>query len=229
MTPVSDTLVRCDQVARTFGRGDAAVVAVHDVSCEIALGQLIAITGPSGSGKSTLLHLLAGLDTPTAGVVTWPALGERDQLRPGPVAVVFQGPSLLPPLNVVENVALPLILGGAGDADAHAAAHLALGRLGLDALAAKLPEELSGGQAQRVAAARALAGAPRLILADEPTGQLDLANGVVVVDALLHAAAHLGAALVITTHDPLVAARLPDRWRMSDGGIEAKEPSSCSV
>ncbi len=213
-----DVLVRCERVARTFGAGLGAVVALHDISCEIQAGQQLAITGPSGSGKSTLLHVLAGLDEPT-GVVTWPALGAKGDLRPGPVGVVFQGPSLLPPLDVTENVALPLLLGGASETDAHAAAAAALARLHLCALATKLPEELSGGQAQRVAVARVLAGRPRLILADEPTGQLDHAAATVIVDALVETASHLGAGLVVTTHDQLVAARLATRWTMADGAF----------
>lgn len=228
--PDGDVLVRAVGAARTFGRGPAAVVAVHRASCEITAGARLALTGPSGSGKSTLLHLLAGLDEPTAGTVTWPALGTRRQLRPGLVAVVFQGPSLLPPLDVAENVALPLLLAGLPEDEAGAAAHQALARLGLETLAAKLPEELSGGQAQRVAVARALAGRPRLILADEPTGQLDHRNGAVVIDALLEAAGTLGAALVVATHDPLVADRFADRWSMADGRLLIPEGSlSCSA
>ena len=129
--------------------------------------------GPSGSGKSTLLHLMAGLDDPTVGTVSWPGIGPRSGLRPGPVTVIFQGPSLLAPLTVEENVALPLVLDGMGDAEAHRAARATLDVVDLLDLRDKLPEEISGGQAQRVAVARALAGAPRLILADEPTGQLD--------------------------------------------------------
>jgi len=177
----------------------AAVVAVHGVSWEVRSGQQIALTGSSGSGKSTLLHLLAGLDEPTVGTVAWPALGRRADLRPGPVAVVFQGPSLLPPLDVLENVALPLVLSGVTATDANASATGALERLGLAPLAAKLPEELSGGQAQRVAVARVLAGRPRLILADEPTGQLDHVTAADVIDALVDTAAELGAGLVVTT------------------------------
>jgi ABC-type lipoprotein export system ATPase subunit len=214
-----EVLVRCEDVARTFGAGPAAVVAVRRVTCEIRSGQRLAITGASGSGKSTLLHLLAGLDEPTVGRVTWPALGSREALRPGPVGVVFQGPSLLPPLDVQENVALALILAGATEQEAHAAAIEALDRLDLLALRAKLPEELSGGQAQRVAVARVLAGRPRLILADEPTGQLDFGNATSVISALLRGADDAGAALVVSTHDPRIADRLPERWRMADGEL----------
>jgi len=218
-----DVLVRCDDVARTFGTGAAAVVAVRRVTCEIRSGQRVAVTGPSGSGKSTLLHLLAGLDEPTVGRITWPGLGGRDALRPGPVGVVFQGPSLLGPLDVLENVALPLILGGADDAEARAGAAAALDRLDLLSLRDKLPDELSGGQAQRVALARVLAGRPRLILADEPTGQLDSVNAHLVVDALLRGAEEMGAALVVSTHDARIAGRLDQRWRMADGQLVGPE------
>ncbi len=219
MRPTDEVLVRCEGVARTFGAGPAAVVAVHGVSWEVRSGQRVALTGSSGSGKSTLLHLLAGLDEPTVGTISWPALGTRAELRPGPVAVVFQGPSLLPPLDVLENVALPLLLSGTSQAEATASSNAALDRLGLVGLAAKLPEELSGGQAQRVAVARVLAGRPRLILADEPTGQLDHAAAAVVIDALIDTATELGAGLVVSTHDPLVADRLCAQWSMEDGRL----------
>jgi ABC-type lipoprotein export system ATPase subunit len=210
-------LVRCDEASRTYGSGPRATVALQPTSCEVFPGARIAVMGPSGSGKSTLLHLMAELDEPTLGSVTWPALADLPRLRPGAIAVVFQGPSLLPPLTVGENVALPLLLAGNDQRTATATAHDALVRLDLADLVDKLPEEISGGQAQRVAVARALAGEPRLILADEPTGQLDHENAAAVVDVLLEAASHSGAALVVATHDPAVADRVPDRWEMRDG------------
>jgi putative ABC transport system ATP-binding protein/lipoprotein-releasing system ATP-binding protein len=212
-------LVRCVGAARTYGEGSAATVALHAVDCEVRAGDRIAITGPSGSGKSTLLHLMAGLDDPTVGTVEWPAIGDRGALRPGPVAVVFQGPSLLPPLTVAENVAMPLILAGRDAAEANDRARAALDRLGLLELAEKLPDEISGGQAQRAAVARALAGEARLILADEPTGQLDRHNAVEVSELLVEAAAHSGAALVVATHDPTVAGLLPERWEIHSGRL----------
>jgi ABC-type lipoprotein export system ATPase subunit len=217
---VSEPVVRCRGVARTYGEGDAATIALRAADCDVAPGALIAITGPSGSGKSTLLHIMAGLDEPTAGTVDWPGIG-AGVLRPGPVAMIFQGPSLLPPLTVVENVALPLVLSGVRDDEAHERGLEALRALDLADLADKLPEEISGGQAQRVAAARALSGTPRLILADEPTGQLDRASGAAVVDLLLAAAQRSGAALVLSTHDRAVADRLPERWTMADGRLTA--------
>jgi ABC-type lipoprotein export system ATPase subunit len=222
------SLVVADGIARTFGRGATAVVAVHGASCRVEAGDGIAIVGPSGSGKSTLLHLLAGLDTPTAGTISWPAIGTRSALRPGPVAVVFQAPSLMPPLDVIENVALPLVLAGVDDHSARAQALDALELLELSTLSAKLPDELSGGQAQRVAVARALVAHPVLILADEPTGQLDHPTAQVVVDALLEAARASGAALVVATHDPIVARRFAARWAMSDGKLDVDEAAECS-
>jgi putative ABC transport system ATP-binding protein/lipoprotein-releasing system ATP-binding protein len=212
-------LVLCAGVGRTYGHGGAATVALAPTDFEVRPGERIALVGPSGSGKSTLLHLIAGLDNPTHGHISWPAIGAREDLRPGRVAVIFQGPSLLPALTVLENVALALVLDGTSDARARAEGCDALDRLGLGELTDKLPEEISGGQAQRVAVARALAGRPVLILADEPTGQLDRANGAVVVDVLLEAAQHSGAALVVATHDPTVADRLPARWRMHSGEL----------
>ena len=220
MTVAEDTpLVVARGVARTFGKGPTAVVAVHGVDCVVRPGEMIALSGPSGSGKTTLLHLLAGLDTPTTGSITWPALGDRGDLRPGPVAVVFQAPSLLPALDVLENVALPLLLRGEQPAVARRCAAAALARLRLDQLTGKLPEELSGGQAQRVAVARVLAGTPRLVFADEPTGQLDHGTGLEVVDSLIAATSDLGAALVVNTHDPAIAERFPIRWHMLDGHL----------
>lgn len=216
---VASVLVHCDRLARTYGSGPNAVVALHDVTCEIWPRDRIAIMGPSGSGKSTLLHVMAGLDTPTSGTITWPALGDRSSLRPGLVAVVFQGPSLLPPLDVLENVALPLVLAGVGQGEARERASAALARLDLGDLDAKLPEELSGGQMQRVAIARALVQRPRLLLADEPTGQLDQHTAGHVVEVLVEVAAETGAALVVSTHDPAVADRLELRWPVADGAL----------
>ncbi|MFI7020110.1 ABC transporter ATP-binding protein [Streptomyces sp. NPDC050164] len=207
-------LVECRQAARTFGRGETAVVAVHGATFRVRAGDRIALTGPSGSGKSTLLHLLAGLERPTSGEVSWPALA-----GPREIGLVLQGPSLIPALNVVENTALPLVLAGVPEERVRRTALAALAVVGAADLADRLPEELSGGQSQRVAVARVVALAPRLILADEPTGQLDRATGQRVLDVLVTAADETGAALVVTTHDPSVAERLPVRRAMHDGRL----------
>jgi len=219
-------LVQADDVSKTFGSGERAVVAVHDLTRTVAPGSRIAVTGPSGSGKSTLVHLFAGLETPTTGTVSWPGLTTGQDRSAHQIGLVFQGPSLLPPLTVLENVALPLVLQGMAEAEAQQRGHDALRELDLDPLAAKLPEEISGGQAQRVAIARVLATKPRLIMADEPTGQLDHASAEHVVDVLIDAADRLGAALVIATHDLLVVQRLPIRWLVRDGNVLTMSPAA---
>ncbi|MGH3436914.1 MAG: ABC transporter ATP-binding protein [Sciscionella sp.] len=213
------TIVECEDAARTYGSGRTAVVAVHGARCRVLPGMRVAVTGPSGSGKSTLLHLMAGLESPTAGTVSWPGLDGSPQGRPGTVGVVFQGPSLLPALDVTENIALPLLVSGESQDAALDRALTAMRRLGISELVGKLPDELSGGQAQRVAVARVLASRPVLILADEPTGQLDHVSADRVITVLLAAADELGAALVISTHDEMIASRLPVRWEMRDGRL----------
>jgi putative ABC transport system ATP-binding protein len=216
---VAAPLVRCRNLGLTFGSGTAAVVAVREVSCAIFPRDRIAVVGPSGSGKSTLLHLFAGLVPPTTGTIAGELAEREERSRPGTVGLVFQSPSLIPALNVAENVALPLILAGTPEESANTEASAALDLLGIRWLADSLPEELSGGQAQRAAVARVLASRPRLILADEPTGQLDHATGVHVIQTLIHAADSLDAALIVTTHDPLIAGMLTQTWQMQDGGL----------
>jgi len=219
-TDRTSAVVECAGVSRTFGSGATAVHAVREVNCRIPPGAGIAVTGPSGSGKSTLLHLIAGLDAPTAGSVRWPALHDSRPGRPISIGVVFQGPRLLPSLDVTENVALPLLFAGQAEQTAMRHARAALDLVGIDDLAAKLPDELSGGQSQRVAIARALAARPSVILADEPTGKLDRHTANRVITVLLDTAMTIGAAVIVSTHDPVVAARLPDHWVMRDGHLD---------
>jgi ABC-type lipoprotein export system ATPase subunit len=220
---MTDVLVRASGLSRAFGNGHGAVVAIAEATFEVRAGDKIALVGPSGSGKSSLLHIIGGIDRPTTGTIEWPALGARDELRPGPVAFAFQGPSLLPPLSVEENVALPLLLAGRPAAAASAAAQVMIGKLGLSEISAKLPEEISGGQAQRAGVARALVGEPSLILADEPTGQLDRGSALALMDVLLEQVESTGAALIVATHDTAMAGRLPLRWSMNDRRLETGE------
>ena len=218
---VADTLVDCRRVGRTYHRGGVPVVALTDVTVSVRAGDRIAVVGPSGGGKSTLLQLMGGLDIPSEGNITWPALGERASLRPRRIGYVFQTQSLLAPLTVVENVALPLLLVGESADSARARALEILGQLDLAVIADKLPEELSGGQAQRVAVARAFVGRPRLILADEPTGQLDHPTAQHLFDVLLATLADSDTAVVVATHDVAIAQRLPMQWRLSHGQLGA--------
>ncbi len=216
--PGSNTvLVEMTDLGRTFIVGGQPIRALTAVSGRVLASEQIAIVGPSGSGKSTLLHLIAGIDQPSVGSISWPGLGDVANLRPGPIGVVFQSQSLLAPLTVLENVELPLVLKGEVPEVATNLAKEALDLLELSSLINKLPEELSGGQAQRVAIARVLAAQPRLILADEPTGQLDRESGAHVIDVLFAAAQASGAALIVNTHDPMIAARFANVWSMSDG------------
>ena len=223
---MTDVLVRAEGLSRVFGTGQAAVTAIADATFEVREGDCIALIGPSGSGKSSLLHLIAGLDRPSAGVIEWPAIGPREDLRPGPVALAFQGPSLLPPLTVAENVALPGLLAGRPGPVADAAAAKLIERLGLADVAAKLPEEISGGQAQRAGMARALANGPRLVLADEPTGQLDRRTAAELMDVLIDQVQSTGASLIVATHDEAVVERLALRWTMNDRRLETGTPCS---
>ncbi len=215
---MTKALVSVRQAGRVYAQGHESVTALASATCEVVPGARIALVGPSGSGKSTLLHLMGGLETPTSGTVTWPALGSREHLRPELVAFVFQTPSLIPSLSVVENVELPLLL--AGNSGARAAALEVLERTKLASLADKLPEELSGGQAQRVGVARALAYTPKLILADEPTGQLDGPTAAHLFDVWLKALEETDTALVVATHDVRVADRLTQKWQMQFGRLE---------
>jgi putative ABC transport system ATP-binding protein/lipoprotein-releasing system ATP-binding protein len=217
-------LVDAHQLGRVYERGHARVVALASATCLVRPGERIAVVGPSGSGKSTLLHLLGGLDEPSSGTIVWPALGSRATLRPAHVAYVFQAPSLLPALSVVENVELPLLLNELEATAARCAALDALDRLDLRELAERLPEELSGGQSQRVALARALAAHPRLLLADEPTGQLDHATARHVLDTLIASIDQTSAALVVATHDASVVDRMETAWQMRHGTLVDSMP-----
>jgi putative ABC transport system ATP-binding protein len=226
---MDDVLARAEDLSRVYGRTNRdGVRAVSGATFTIDTGQRVALVGPSGSGKSTLLLLIAGLDRPTSGTLVWPALGDARDLRPGPVTIAFQGPSLLPPLSIVENVALPLLLEGWDSASSFDAANAALDLFELADVAGKLPEEISGGQAQRAGLARAIVGEPRLVLADEPTGQLDHETADRTMVALLDAADTSGVAVVVATHDAAVAHRMDARWLMDAGELKV-EVIRCSA
>lgn len=218
---MSASFVTAAHVSKTFRVSSQDVVAVSDVSCSIGSDARIALFGPSGSGKSTLLQLLGGLDRPSSGDIVWPAFGGLNLLRPAHIAFVFQNQTLLPAITALENVQLPLLLQGIKQREATSKARDALNRLGLDALADKLPEELSGGQAQRVAFARALVGRPQLLLADEPTGQLDHRTAQELFNVVLPWAGEMRCAMVIATHDHAVGALMHEQWFMRFGALGA--------
>ena len=223
------TVACCRAVGKTYGTGDRAVVAVYDATCTVDTQDRIAIIGPSGSGKSTLLHLLAGLETPSAGQISWPALDDRPRDAAHQVGLVFQSPSLIPSMTVIENVELPMLLTDVAAGEARDRARSALDLLDLDGLHRDLPQELSGGQAQRVVIARVLAARPRLILADEPTSQLDRHTADHVADVLVQVSDEIDAALVVATHDRAVGGRMCTVWPMHDGRLHPATRTSAAA
>lgn len=211
-------------LGKTVDSGGTPLLILHDVSFSVQAGDSVAIVGASGSGKSTLLGLLAGLDSPTAGVVELDgkrlsAFDEdgRARLRATHIGFVFQSFQLLPSLTALENVALPLELGGR--ANASTIAQRWLDRVGLSGRGHHRPKHLSGGEQQRVALARAFATDPKLILADEPTGNLDVDTGQQVIDLMFALNAEHGTTLILVTHDEGLAARCGRVLRMRDGRL----------
>jgi putative ABC transport system ATP-binding protein len=222
------TAIQLTGVTRYYETGRRRVPALRDVTLSIAEGEYVSIVGPSGCGKSTLLNLIAGIDSPDDGEVQ--VLGtdltrlSQNQLaiwRGREVGIVFQFFQLMPTLTVAENVLLPLDLVRSKDKRRERARDL-LEQVGISKLANHLPSELSGGEQQRCAVARALANRPRLIVADEPTGNLDSGSGAQVID-LLEASWRAGATLALVTHDPALAARAQRRIRLNDGRVIADE------
>ncbi len=214
----------------SLGEGVARVHILHGVSMTIGRGEAVGLLGASGSGKSTLLMIIAGLERPDRGSVVVDgaridAMGE-DRLarfRGQRIGIVFQSFHLIPTMTALENVAAPLELAGARDAFARAAAELAL--VGLSDRQRHYPAQLSGGEQQRVALARALAPRPSLVIADEPTGNLDEATGGAIIELLFAARARSGSTLVLVTHDSALAARCDRTLRMRSGRLEATIPA----
>jgi putative ABC transport system ATP-binding protein len=213
-------LLRCEGLVKRFG----ATPALDGASLHVAAGEIVAVMGPSGSGKSTLLHCAAGIIAPDAGEVIYDGRplgalsdGERSRLRRSEFGFVFQFGRLVPELSCEENIALPLRLAGASRRPARGRAREWLERLEVSDVAGKLPDDVSGGQAQRVAIARALVTAPRVVFADEPTGALDSLNGERVMQLLTAAAREAGAAVVLVTHEPRVAAYADREVVVRDG------------
>jgi putative ABC transport system ATP-binding protein len=218
--------VETAQLTRAYGEGEAAVMALDHVNLTIRRGEFVAVMGPSGCGKSTLLHLIGGLDRPTAGTIRLEgsdisALDDSrlTELRRRKLGFVFQFFNLLPVLNALDNAALPLILDGQAPERARAAAGEWLRRLGMGERLSHQPGQLSGGQQQRVALARALVSEPVLILADEPTGNLDTRAADEIVALLRQVAGESGRAVLMVTHDPRLAAYADRIVFLKDGRI----------
>src|SRR5687768_15178806 len=221
---LSDTIIRVETLGKTVPNGATGLTILRDISFDVRAGEAVAIVGVSGSGKSTLLGLLAGLDVPTSGRVGIDghdlfALDEdgRAALRARMVGFVFQSFQLLPAMTALENVMLPLELGGSRDAKA--AAQRMLERVGLSDRLGHYPKQLSGGEQQRVAIARAFVTGPALLLADEPTGNLDAATGSQVIDLMFELNRERGTTLLLVTHDEALSARCDRVLRLAAGQL----------
>ena len=217
-------MLQCTSLTKTYRSGDRELTVLNDITFTLEPGGFAAIVGPSGSGKTTLLGLLAGLDRPTAGTVHLDGqeLGaldedERARLRGEKVGFIFQSFQLIPTLTAAENVQVPLEL--RGDRDAAARARDLLTRVGLAGRFDHFPTQLSGGEQQRVAIARAFVNRPRILFADEPTGNLDAGTGGRIVELLEELNRESGATVVIVTHDLALAARAGRQIRLADGAV----------
>lgn len=218
-------MITFNKLTKTYGKKENAFTALKNISLEIKDGETVAIVGKSGSGKSTLIHLLTGLDTPTSGDVKADKknifLGDTDTWRGQNVGIVFQQFFLQSNDKVIENVALPLKIQGVKRRERLVRAKEALEKVGLLEKARNKANDLSGGQKQRVAIARALVTEPRILIADEPTGNLDSENGAIVENLLFDLNKQLGTTLVIVTHDEDLAARCKRTIRLKDGEVVA--------
>jgi putative ABC transport system ATP-binding protein len=227
--PPDSSLVRVRGLRLTVPSAAGPVNILRGIDLDVVAGQAVAIVGPSGSGKTSLLMVLAGLERASAGsvVLDGQELVGLDEdalalMRRRMVGIVFQSFHLIPTMTALENVAVPLELAGAPDAMARAAESLRA--VGLGHRLTHLPGQMSGGEQQRVALARAFAPSPRLLLADEPTGNLDGATGAVVMDLLFGMSARAGTTLLLITHDPALAARCPRQIHIADGLATEAQP-----
>ena len=223
---LTEYIVETEQLTKVYGQGATAVTALDHVNLHIQAGGFVAVMGPSGCGKSTLLHLLGGLDRPTAGrvLVDGHDLARLNddaltELRRRKIGFVFQFFNLIPVLGAVDNAALPLILDGLKSSEARARAEQWLQRVGLPDRFDHRPDQLSGGQQQRVAIARALATEPALILADEPTGNLDTRAGDEIAGVLRQVSSEWGRTVLMVTHDPRIAAYADRIIFLKDGRV----------
>ena len=223
---MSSEAFKCSSLSKKYLETEDSILVLDGISFEVAAGESVALTGSSGSGKSTLLNILAGIDDPSSGTVelkgrTINQLSDSElaRLRNRELGFVYQFHHLLPEFNVLENVAMPLIIGGMGVSAAKRSASPLLERVGLEHRYNHMPKELSGGERQRVAVARALVNKPSCVLADEPTGNLDARHAQVVINLLVELCAENKAAIIVATHDAHVAKSMHRALILRDGKL----------
>ncbi|MDD5168088.1 MAG: ABC transporter ATP-binding protein [Syntrophales bacterium] len=224
------TVIEVKEVSKIYGSGDVEVRAVDGASFRIDQGEFTAIIGPSGSGKSTLLNLIGGLDSPSGGTVLLSGAdisqmsgNALSDFRRDHIGFIFQAYNLIPVLSAAENVEYIMLLQGVAPSERHRRVMEMLGRVGLEDRANRRPGELSGGQQQRVAVARAMVSKPDIILADEPTANLDSQTGAALLDMMKELNEHDGMTFVFSTHDPMVMERARRLIRIKDGRVESDE------
>jgi len=227
------SLIQLDNITKVYGKGDIAVHALRGVDLTLEKGAFVAVAGPSGSGKSTMLNIMSGLDRPTSGScmidgheISAMSRGKLSEFRKKNVGFIFQAYNLLPVLTAVENTEYVMMLQGVSAQDRRDRARAILDRVGLAGMEDRFPHQLSGGQQQRIAVARAIVSEPSLVLADEPTANLDSETGYALMDLMGELNAEKGVTFVFSTHDNKVMERSREIIRLHDGQISGREPVS---
>lgn len=224
---MNDFIIRCENITKKYTDGKIDVAVLKGISINIKRGETVAVTGPSGAGKSTLLHILGLMDKPSSGVIFVDGLNDNitekrlSNFRNGSIGFAFQFYNLLPEFTALENIMMPAIISANNKQEAKKKAHKLISEVGLTLRAAHLPSELSGGEQQRIAIARALVNSPQIFIADEPTGNLDKATGEKVIELIMQLHSDYNFTLILATHNEEVANKCSRKIKLVDGWIEA--------
>jgi len=226
---MNDFIIRCENITKKFTDGETDVEVLKGISFDVKKGKTVAVTGPSGAGKSTLLHILGIMDRPTSGLITIDGLRDNatektlSKFRNKSIGFAFQFYNLLPEFTALENIMMPVIISGKNKAEAKEKALKLISDVNLTHRAGHLTNELSGGEQQRIAIARALVNSPQILIMDEPTGNLDKATGGKIIDLIMQLQSNYKFTLILATHNDEVAAGCSEKIKLADGRIEAIE------